>query len=136
MCMVGVRDQAGLLCDQLARWPELAGTIRKAGAGAELDGLLAALAGQEEPDPREMAAWLAAIEGACASLGLAGVTNREYAFRPLPRGFSGGAEDLGWVCPRDRCDRVVLPEEAEAGTVPTCAAAGGTPMTAFTAPSS
>jgi hypothetical protein len=134
--MVGVRDQTGLLCDQLARWPELAGIIHEAGAGAELDRLLAALAGQGEPDPRELAAWLAAIEGACAALGLAGVTSREHAFRPLPSGFSGGAEQLGWVCPRDRCDRVVLPEEAKPGTVPTCAVGGGTPMTAFTAPSS
>jgi hypothetical protein len=39
----------GMLCDRLSRWPDLRGVIRDAGAGAELDELLAALGGEGEP---------------------------------------------------------------------------------------
>jgi len=130
--MVGVRDQVGLLCGQLSNWPSLDGIIRDAGAGTELDALLAVLGSDDAPDPVRVAGWVETIEDACARKGLAGITSREYIFRPLPAGLSGTPGAQAWVCPRGRCDRVVLPEE----TVPTpvCAVAGGAAMSPFTVP--
>ena len=128
--MEGARDRVGMLCDQLSRFPDhLPGIIRSGGAGRELDELLAALGGEDEPDKDQMLAWLNDIEDACASEGLAGVTSREHAFRPLPPGYETSGPQA-WVCPRGRCDRVVLPEEAR--TPPVCEVAGGTPMNPFT----
>jgi hypothetical protein len=129
----GARDRVGTLCDQLSRFPDLDGIIRDGGAGGELEELLAALGG-DEPDQDQMLAWLQAIEDACARKGLAGIASRELAFRPLPTGLSAASGSRAWVCPRGRCDRVVLPEEAQ--TPPVCAVAGGTPMNPFTLPSS
>ena len=61
-----------MLCDQLSRFPDhLPGIIRSGGAGQELDELLAALGGEDEPDKDQMLAWLNDIEDACASEGLA-----------------------------------------------------------------
>jgi hypothetical protein len=130
----GARDRVGMLCDQLSRWPELHGIIRDGGAGGELDELLAALGGEDEPDHDQMLAWMQAIEDACALKRLAGITSRGKAFRPLPPGPSEASDFRAWVCPRGRCDRVVLPEEAQ--TPPACAVAGGTPMNPFTLPPS
>jgi hypothetical protein len=97
-----------MLCDQLSRFPDhLPDIIRSGGAGQELDELLAALGGEDEPDKDQMLAWLNDIEDACASEGLAGVTSREHAFRPLPPGYETSGPQA-WVCPRGRCDRVVL----------------------------
>lgn len=124
----------GILCDQLSRWPELHGIIRDAGAGRELDELLAALRGEDEPDQGRMLAWVQVIEDACARKGLTGITSREHAFRPLPAGLSAAPGSGAWVCPRGRCDRVVLPEEAQAP--PACAVARGTPMSVFALPPS
>jgi hypothetical protein len=128
----GARDRVGMLCDQLSRFPDLRGIIRDASADGELEKLLAALGGQDEPDQDQMLAWVQAIEDACARKGLAGITSRGKAFRPLPTGLSAASGFPVWVCPRGRCDRVVLPEEAQ--TPPVCAVAGGTPMSAFTLP--
>lgn len=133
--MAGVRDRVGMLCDQLSRWPDLRGIIRDAGAGGELDELLAALDSEGEPDPDRMLAWVQAIDDACArKKGLVGITSGEKSFRPLPPGPAGDLDCRAWVCPRGRCDRVVLSEETR--TSPVCAAANGTPMSAFTLPPS
>lgn len=129
--MEGVRNRVGMLCDQLSRFPDLHDVIRDAGADGELDKLLAALGGVDEPDEDQVLVWLQAIEDACARKGLAGVTSREHAFRPP---FPGVSDSWAWVCPRGRCDRVVLPEKAR--TPPVCAMDGGTPMTPFTLPPS
>jgi hypothetical protein len=67
--MVGVRDRMGLLCDQLSRWPDLDGIIRDAGAGAELEALLAVLGGEGESDEDRVAGWVEAIEDACTQKG-------------------------------------------------------------------
>jgi hypothetical protein len=128
------RDRVGMLCDQLSRFPDLHDIIRNAGADKELDGLLAALGGAGELDQERMLAWLQAIEDACARKGLAGITSREHGFRPLPAGLSATSNIPVWVCPRGRCDRVVLPEEAQ--TPPVCAVTGGTPMMPFALPPS
>jgi len=130
--MAAARDGAGILCGQLSRWPDLHGIIRDAGAGGELDKLLAALGGEDEPDQDQVLAWLQVIEDACASKGLVGITSREHAFRPLPAGLFPASDLSAWVCPRGRCDRVVLPDEAQAP--PACVVAGGTPMRPFTLP--
>jgi hypothetical protein len=132
--MQGVRDRVGMLCDQLSRWPDLDGIIRDGGAGGELDELLAALGGEDEPDKDRLLAWVQDIEDACASKGLVGITSREHAFRPLPEGLFAAHGSRAWVCPRGRCDRVVLPEDAQAP--PVCAVAGGAPMKALVLPSS
>jgi hypothetical protein len=52
----GARDRVGMLCDQLSRFPDLHGIIRDAGAGGELDELLAALGGEDEPDKDQVLA--------------------------------------------------------------------------------
>ena len=129
--MEGARYRVGMLCDQLSRFPDLQGIIRDAGTGGELDELLAALGGEDEPDQDQILGWVQAIEDACARNGLVGITSREYAFRPLPIGLSATADFPAWVCPRGRCDRVVLSDEAQQ-TPPVCAAVGETPMNAFT----
>jgi hypothetical protein len=123
-----------MLCDQLSRWPELHGIIHGAGAGGELDKLLAALGSEDEPDQDQMLNWVQAIDDACARKRLTGITSREHAFRPLPTGLSAACSSLAWVCPRSQCDRVVLPEETQTPRI--CAVAGGTPMSAFTLPPS
>ena len=132
MLEMGVRERVGSLCEQLSRWPSLEGIVRGAGAGGELDALLAALGGGGEPDPEQVARWVEAIGSACARKGLVAVTTRGHPFRPLPAGLRDTPAVRAWVCPRDRCDRVVLPEEAEAA--PVCAIAGMAPMTVFTLP--
>lgn len=132
--MEGARARVGMLCDQLSRWPDLHGVIRDAGAGGELDELLAALGAQEDPHQDQILVWLQAIEDACARKGLAGITSREHAFRPLPAGLYEDPDFPAWVCPRGRCDRVALPEEER--TPPVCAVAGGTPMRVFVLPPS
>lgn len=131
---MAVRDHVGLLCDQLSRWPDLDGIIREAGAGAELDALLAMLGSAGEPDQDRVAGWVETIDDACARKGLAGITSREHTFQILPAGLSGGSAIQAWVCPRGQCDRVVLPEEAE--VAPVCAVVGGAPMRSFTVPPS
>ncbi len=131
MLVMGVRERVGSLCEQLSRWPSLEGIIRDAGASGDLNALLAALNGDREPDPEQVASWAEAIESACARKGLVGVTSRGYAFRPLPAGLRDMPTTRAWVCPRDLCDRVVLPEEAAA---PVCAIAGRAPMTPFSLP--
>jgi hypothetical protein len=130
----GVRERVGMLCDQLSRWPNLHGIIRDSGAGGELDELLSALGGEHEPDQDRVLIWMRAIEDACARKGLTGIISREHTFRPLPTGLSAASDSRAWVCPQGRCDRVVLPEEAQ--TPPVCAVAGGAPMSAFTLPPS
>lgn len=84
--MEGVRNRVGMLCDQLSRFPDLHDVICDAGADGELDKLLAALGGVDEPDEDQVLGWLQAIEDACARKGLAGITSREHAFRPRPPG--------------------------------------------------
>ena len=129
--MEGALDSAGMLCDQLSRFPDLHDIIRDAHVGGELEKLLAALSGEDEPDEDQVLAWLQAIDDACARKGLAGIISREQVFRPP---FPGVSDSWAWVCPRGRCDRVVLPEEAQ--TPPVCAVNGGTPMSPFTLPQS
>lgn len=128
------RDRVGMLCDQLSRWPDLPGIIRDAGAGSELDELIAALGSEELPDQGRVIAWVQAIDDACARHGLAGLTSRENPFRPLPIGLSEDAGPRAWVCPRGHCNRVVLYEEKQ--TPPVCVAGGGTPMRRFGLPPS
>jgi hypothetical protein len=132
--VAGARDRVGMLCDQLSRWPDLRGIICDAGAGGELDELLLALGGEGEPDHDRILAWVQAIEDTCARKGLVGITSREHAFRPLPPGPFEASGLRAWVCPRGRCDRVVLPDEVQAA--PVCAVAGETPMSPFTLPPS
>jgi hypothetical protein len=151
------RDRVGMLCDQLSRFPDLYDIIRDAGAGGELDKLLDALSGEDEPDEDQALVWLQAIDDACARKGLAGITSREHAFRPLPPGLppsrfhplsrwlslplgklpvpvSPDPSSDAWVCPRNLCARVVLPEETQ--TRPVCAVADGTSMRPFALPPS
>lgn len=99
-----------MLCDQLSRWPNLHGVICGAGADGDWTGLLAALG---EPEQDRMLAWAQGIEDACARKGLASITSREHALRPLPTGMFAAPDSRAWVCLRGRCDRVVLPEEVE-----------------------
>ena len=129
--MTTIRGRLGLFCDQLSGWPALAQTIREGGGGRALDDLLALLGGVAEPDAARVVELLAAIERACARRGLVGLTTREPGAGTLPPGMST-SDGSAWVCPRGRCDRVVLPEESAA---PVCSATGGAAMTRFTIPS-
>lgn len=131
--MAEARGRMGMLCDQLSRWPDLPSIIRSAGAGGDLDELLAALGAEDEPDQGRMLAWIQAIEEACARTGLVGITSRDKAFHPLPPGVSPDSRVRAWVCPRGRCGRVVLPEETQ--TPPVCVVGGGTPMRTHITPS-
>lgn len=127
------RNRVGMLCDQLSQWPDLRDIILDAGAGGELDELLTALGAEDEPDQDLMLACVRAIENACARKGLAGITSRDKAFRPLPPGTSPIPGLRAWVCPWGRCDRVVLPEETQAP--PVCVVGNGTSMDPFAPPS-
>ena len=129
--MRAIRDRLGLFCDQLSGWPTLARTIRDGGGGSALDDLLALLNGVAEPDAARVLELLGAIDDACARRGLVGLTSREPGTGVLPPGMVT-VETSAWVCPRGRCDRVVLPDESAA---PVCSATGGAPMTRFTIPS-
>lgn len=128
------RERLGALCDQLSRWPKLHRIIRDAGAGNELDALLTSLGSNDDLDQDQMLFWVEAIEEACGRKGLVGITTRDKVFRLLPDGLSAPGAPRAWVCPRDRCDRVVLPGDTQ---IPlTCAVSGGTPLRPFDLPPS
>ncbi|MFF2409593.1 hypothetical protein [Streptomyces sp. NPDC058092] len=105
--------------------------IRNAGAGNELDELLAMPSGGAGVDAKRAKALLDAIDDACARYGLAAVTVRSYGDAQLPAGFGrppATVEQDKWICPQGFCGRVVFSEEAP--TPPACAA-GGIPMAPF-----
>jgi hypothetical protein len=123
-----VRERLGRLCDELDRWASLDKIVRDAGAGSELDALLAMIGGGGNADLEQVRVLLDAIEEACKRSGLDGAI-RGSRFRPLPKGLSASPVGESWVCPRGCCARVVLAEETDA--CPVCAVAGGTPMKRF-----
>ena len=116
-------------------WPTLYATIRNAGAHTELDELLTTLADPHQPDQDRVLALIAAIDQACTKVGLAGLTSRTKALDAgltLPGGLDADPSLAGWTCPLQRCDRVVIRQEA--GGTPTCAARQNAPMTPYTLP--
>ncbi|MFF0478419.1 hypothetical protein [Streptomyces sp. NPDC004284] len=116
-----VGERVAALCGELSRWPELATMIRDAGALPQLSELLALLANRAEPDERQVAALIDAIEDACARQGLPVLTRRVPS---LPPGVGADTGEIaGWTCPLGRCSRVVLQDETP--HPPTCAAAWG-----------
>jgi hypothetical protein len=127
----GTGNRLGMLCDQLARHETMATDIEEADAGAHLSELLALVTGGAPFDERRVDELLDLVEDACAVRGLAPLGVREHKDARLPYGFGlppgeAEAEVKAWVCPWDRCGRVVLPEEA----APRCAA-GDTSMRPF-----
>jgi hypothetical protein len=125
-CVDGLRDRVGVLCSQLSRWESVQVIIREGGGGAALDELLDALR-NGRADPGQLGRLLDVIEDAGARRGLPGITSREHGYRPLPPGAAPRGFEA-WVCPRGCCDRVVLPDDAEAVSTPVCAVAGRTQM--------
>lgn len=117
-------DRVGLLCDQLSRFPSLQEFVAKAGVAAKLDELLALVADPREPDPARVRELLDAIDVACTVAGLAGLTSRTKGGVPaglrLPPDHSEAEGPMGWTCPLERCDRVVLRQDS--AERPSCAA--------------
>ena len=109
--MEGVRNRVGMLCDQLSRFPDLHDVIRDAGADGELDKLLAALGGVDEPDEDQVLVWLQAIEDVVpardwrASPAENTPSARHSPESPIPgRGCVRGAGATAWSC-RKRHER-------------------------------
>jgi len=135
--MSTLRARLAVLCEQITRHTDMDQTIRNAGAEAQLDELLSAVRDTSVgPDPDRLTALLEEIDDACARYGVVGVTSRvkQLTPQPLPNGYSPLVPGLGdgqneppvWVCPLQRCTRVVFDDEATTG--PMCAAGGNVPM--------
>jgi hypothetical protein len=122
----GVRDRIGVLCGQLSRWEAVEKIILDGGAGVALDELRTAIR-DSQTDPGRLTELLDVIEDAGARGSLPGITTREHSYRPLPPGAaSPGIE--AWVCPRGRCDRVVLASDEPTAAQPLCALDARAPM--------
>lgn len=130
-----LRDRAGLLCDQLSRWPSLYTTAREVGRQTELAELLTLVTGPREPDQDRVLELLNSIDKAFAGVGLAGLTSRTKGpdvGLTLPEGLKTAPGLVGWTCPLKRCGRVVICQEADGA--PACAAARDAPMAAYVLP--
>ena len=122
-----LRRRLAALCDQITQHADMDQAIRAAGAGAQLDALLAAIQATDTSDPDVLTKLLDEIEDACARDGLAGVTTALKQYTPLPGGFHDGQQEPAtWVCPLWQCTRVVFDDEVPA--IPLCAAGGNIPM--------
>lgn len=129
--MSAVRERLGVLCDQITRHPDLREQIHDAGAGDQLDEILAAVGASATIDEQQLIGLLDQIEHKSAVSGLAGVTTVNKGFPTLPPGIDPAqkTEPLNWVCPiAFHCARVVFHDEAT--TPPRCVAGGGMPMAA------
>ncbi|NUP49736.1 MAG: hypothetical protein HOW97_20865 [Catenulispora sp.] len=135
--MSALRARLAVLCEQITRHADMDQIIRDAGVGAQLDELLSAVRDTGAgPDPARLTTLLEEIDDACARHGVVGVTSGSKhltsqpllnRYAPLVPGIGGGhSEPPVWVCPLQRCARVVFDDEST--TAPLCAAGGNVPM--------